>query len=875
MLLERAELLERLRLAADAASAGQGRLVLIGGEAGAGKTALVEAFRAASGTTRRVLRGVCDAYATPRPLGPLLDVAHELGGALMLALAEGPREAAFRALLEALDGHPQCTFLIFEDAHLADEATLDLVRFLARRLGARRALLVLTFRDEELGARHPLRVLIGDLATTPMLRLTVPPLTPAAVARLAEGSGLDPAALHRRTGGNPFFLGEILASGGPGIPASVRDAVLARVARLEPEARGALEVAAVAGERLAPDLLGGLASSSAIDACVSSGMLRGEPGELVFRHALVRDAVLDTIPGHRLRGLHAAVLGCLREQGSQADTLALLAHHAEGARDAAAVLEYAAAAARRASDLRAHREAAAQYARALRFAGGLPPDQAAPLHEARAHECFLTQQIDAAIAAREQAVRLWRSVGNLRREGENLGWLSRLYQYACRPEAERCSREAIELLTPLGPTRELAMAEAHLAELHFTRSELPEARMHAARAVRLGRRTRAVDVVVHARITVGTALARTGDLRGSRYLAKALRVARQIRLDEAVARVLTSSAIGAARHHEHGPAERFLGEALRFAEEHDCDLWRLFAMGWKAVLLCDQGRFTEAGELADGLLRRPELMAISRVMPLVVLGLVRARRGDPGVSKALDDALAQAAPMGEILRIGPVRAARAEAAWLAGNARTAREEAEEAGTLAARSRHSWLAGELAFWVWRAGGGPPPFEVPGPYALQIAGDWAGASAAWRALGCPYQAACALLDAPEEAPLRQAWTELDALGAQATATVASQRLRELGARNVPQGHRRSTLAHPALLTTREREVLELVGAGLRNVEIARRLYISAKTVDHHVSSLLSKLGARSRLEAVREAARLGGATAAPPDAPPPSGRVPTGR
>jgi DNA-binding CsgD family transcriptional regulator len=419
------------------------------------------------------------------------------------------------------------------------------------------------------------------------------------------------------------------------------------------------------------------------------------------------------------------------------------------------------------------------------------------------------------------------------------------------------------------------MAEAHLTELHFARSELLEARRHGARAVGLARRTRALDVVVHARTSVGTALARAGDPRASGYLEKALRLARQAGLDDAVARILTNCAGGAVRHHEHAPAERFLSEAVRVAEAHDLDVWRLYALGWKATLLCDQGRFHDAAQLADGLLRRPELMAISRVMPLVVLGLVRARSADPGVAQALDDALAQAAPMREILRVGPVRAARAEAAWLSGQERLARDEAEEASVVASRSRHPWLAGELAFWVWRAGGGPPDFSVPAPYALQISGDWASASDAWRALGCPYQAACALLDAAEEAPLRQAWTELDALGARATAAVVAQRLRELGARNVPQGHRRSTMAHPALLTTREREVLELVGAGLRNAEIARRLFISAKTVDHHVSNLLSKLGARSRLEAVREAARLTGATAAPEDAPPASGRPPTGR
>jgi DNA-binding CsgD family transcriptional regulator len=170
-------------------------------------------------------------------------------------------------------------------------------------------------------------------------------------------------------------------------------------------------------------------------------------------------------------------------------------------------------------------------------------------------------------------------------------------------------------------------------------------------------------------------------------------------------------------------------------------------------------------------------------------------------------------------------------------------------------RWGWLAGELAVWRRRVGlGGEVPAEVGEPYVLQLAGDWAGAAERWRRLGCPYEAALALADAEEEAPLRQALEELQRLGARPAADVVARRLRELGVRRLPRRPRRATAANPAGLTARQLEVLGLLAADLRNAEIAARLHIAEKTVDHHVSAILAKLGVRSRREAARVAAAI---------------------
>ena len=452
-LLERSTQLTALdELLSRTTRSGGGRLVLIGGEAGVGKTALLRAF--CDGRPGPIVWGACDALFTPRPLGPLFEVAETTGGPLekLVAAAGRPHEVA-SALLGEL-GSRRGTVLVLEDLHWADEATLDVLRLVARRVEAVPALVLASFRDDELDRAHPLRILLGELATSPAVeRLTLAPLSPAAVARLAQPYAIDADDLYRRTAGNPFFVTEVVAAGAHAIPPTVRDAVLARAARLDPAARRLLDAVAVARPQAELWLLEALSDDglARVEDCLASGMLTATLGGVAFRHELARIAVEESLTPDRALVLHRRAVEVLASPPSGSPDVARLAHHAEAAGDQEAVLRHAPAAAIRAASAGAHREAAAQYERALRFADALPPAERAALLESTAHEDYLTGRLDEAVATQERAVALRRAIGDRLREGDSLRALARLLGFAGRTaDAETACRDAIAVLEPAG-----------------------------------------------------------------------------------------------------------------------------------------------------------------------------------------------------------------------------------------------------------------------------------------------------------------------------------------------------------------------------------------------------------------------------------------
>ncbi len=313
------ELLERERCLADlmawlhAAAEGSGCIALVGGEAGIGKTALLQEFSIRQqGAT--VLWGACDALFTPLPLAPLHDIARQTKGALFAAVNSGAnRNAMFSDMLDELE-HGESTLVVFEDMHWADEATLDLIKYLGRRIHRMRVMIAVTYRDDEVGPRHPLRFVIGDLPRASTRRMTLRPLSESAVAQLAKSAGRSPKGLHHATGGNPLFISEVLATDGGAIPVTVRDAVLARTVRLSPAAREIAELVCVVPGQAEPWLLEQAVQpdEAGIEDCLSMGMVRDKEGALAFRHELVRRALLDSLSPPRLQNLHSKVLAVLR-----------------------------------------------------------------------------------------------------------------------------------------------------------------------------------------------------------------------------------------------------------------------------------------------------------------------------------------------------------------------------------------------------------------------------------------------------------------------------------------------------------------------------------------------------------------------------------
>jgi len=855
-LLEREAVLGELTAAWSEAASGHGRLILLSGEAGGGKTSVVHRFCAERGDEATVFIGACDPLGTPTPLGPLIDIAPAVGGELELLLHEADRrDLIFAFCLRLLSRPTRPAVMVIEDVHWADAATLDLICFLGRRLGAARSLVIATYRDDELPPDHPLRAVLGYLASSAAVRrLEVDPLSEAAVALLARGKHRAPGELHRRTGGNPFFVTEVLAMASPEVPPTVRDAILARVGRLSAPARAVLWAAAVVGSPTDERVLTQVSEAcrEAVEACIAQGLLRGDGRAIRFRHDLTLQTVYESIPPERRAELHRQVLAALRSRPLTSDQFGMLAHHAEEADDGAAVLEFAPAAGAEASRLSAHREAAAQYARAARFADTLSPPRRAELFERWSEEASSAGLIDDAVRAAAVALEVRRDLGDRMETGADLTKLASLLWNTDRcNEALTLAQAAVALLEELPPGRDLAAAYTTLALLHAQAARSSEAMTYAASGRSLADTLDAADLTVHALQAMAIAKLCGPIEDGWAEAEQALALARSSGQPTLAIGVYCALNWFGATHRRFDVCDRYYDEAVGYFGEHGLVAALHRVQDGRCIELTHRGRWAEAGDLAESVLAQPSISRVERIEPLYVLGRLRARRGDPEIWAPLDEALELSLPRNEIWCVGNTRAVRAEAAWLAGDSARLVTEAAAAYEMALTCQDPWILGELAFWLWRGGA---LIEMPAvlagtPYGLQISGDWRAAADKWEELGCPFETATALLDGDDEASLRCALHILEELGGSPAAAMVAQKLRRLGVRAVPHGPHSSTRSNPFGLTDRQLQILALVAEGLTDAEIAERLFLTSKTVAHHVSAVLAKVGVRSRHEAAR--------------------------
>ncbi|MUL76675.1 LuxR family transcriptional regulator [Mycolicibacterium sp. CBMA 226] len=866
--LERDEALAELRSCWRQANSGSGRVALVRGEAGVGKTTLIARFLAGIKGETRVLRGWCDALATPRPLGPLIDFlagdSSEHAARLLAAIELGDRNAIYSGLATLFGGPTSCVCVI-EDAHWSDGATLDVLRFLIHRIDVLPLLLVVSFRDDEVGPAHPLTVLLGDVASWRAIsRIELNPLSAAAVAELSSGSGINADQLYELTGGNPFFVTEVLAAGpdslhGGPLPHSVAEAVAGRLARLSAAAREAVQAAAVCGSRSSTALLVAVCRDAvvALPECLDSGVLVDAGGAVRFRHELARRATLAGIPGHRRQLLHSRVLSWLSKPPVDPNMLAAMVFHADQAGDVDAVVRHGPAAAARASALGAHREAAELYALVLRHAHALPSEQRIALLEQHSFSSYVSGLTDTSVEWLREAIALRHTLGDELGEGENQRWLSQmLYLLGRTSEAFQIGRTALSLLENGGPTTQLAWSLVNMAELCVFTYD-PACADYADRALAMGRRLDDSAIVMRSRCSAPLAAVACSDTGWDELdsIWREAMISRGLSAHAGVAGVMLCWF--AALHH-HPRADSYVAEAAAFCLAHDLGAFHGLVTGSAAVAALHHGDWAHALACADDVLTRRAMSPAHRTLPLIAAALVRARRGDPTGGPLLDEALAAVEP-NDLFRMGPVRAARAEASWLAGDDAAARAEAHS-GLMAVNARADpWLVGNLRRWARLAGDPATPLvtQPVTPFDREGLGDWRGAADEWSQRGSRYDAAIAQLDGDVEA-VQTALDVFRGLGARAAVRRAQDRLAKLRGRVPAMSHGASVNPHG--LTRRQYEVLALLAAGHSDSEIAAALHISPKTANTHVCAILTKLGVHNRRAAAR-AYKQGGVTNSP--------------
>lgn len=850
LLLERDAELARLLAAADGARGGQGAGVALTGESGAGKSTLVQSLTDRA-TGLRLMRGQCDPLSTPRPLGPFRDLA---SAGLLPSLRTGTDVVLPEVCEQVYDAvRDEPTVLVVEDLHWADAASVEVLRFVARRVEAMPLLLVVTYRDGEIGPRHPARALLGDFARLDGLaRVPLAPLSLAAVRQLLDGTPLDPGQVHRATGGNPFFVCEVAKDPGLPVPSSVRDAVLARTADVDPHDFEVLQLVASAPDRLDDRLLPVLGVDlPTLRRLDETGLLSRDPGGIVFRHELARQAVESTIPPGGGPRLHARLLHAL--SGLDSVDPAVLTHHAVSAHENARASLHARAAAEEAIRSGAHSEAAAFFEIALEYLDTTSARERAALLLSLSFEQYMTSRLTEAIANVTATFPLWEEVGD--REGLAAAHDAvAIYEYynARRSQAEQHADQATVIASAAGATLPFANARATRAFLAYLRSEDGLVREVLEDPKIVTERASAPALGVRTALLESLTLLVTGDHDARADALASVERARSAGFDELASTGYSQVSSLDVEQGRFRAAERVLEESLPFTHDRDIPICRHFQTATRSRLNLAQGHWSAALEDAGAVLEH-EGMPVATLWPHLVSILVPLRRGENAAVSRLDQAWSLAEQIDEPMRRLAVLAALAEWCWMTGveDSRVTRAATD----LPDGPTTGWGAGALLPWLRRLGLELPAVTVAEPFRLALDGRTADAASWWRRAGDPFLEAMSLADSAEEKGRVRAVTLLDRLGAVGTADRLRLDLRRDGVDGVPQRPRASTQANPAGLTNRQLDVARLVARGLSNAEIAARLYISPKTADHHVSAVLAKLDLPRRRAIVVQAEELG--------------------
>jgi len=852
MILERDSELEQLRqLLGDLDTSG-GRVVLVRGEAGIGKSALLSEFMTASQDRAHVLFGACDDLLTPQALGPFWDIARE-ESSLVQPLAEGDRLGVLHSCLDLLSRSLRPTIMVIEDTHWADEATLDAITYLGRRIGRSNGLLLLTYRDGEVDYDHPLRAVIGELPPRIVDRIQLGGLSLAAVASILGDSGLNPQEVAAATSGNPFLVTEMASSRGDTIPASVQESVMPRVAKLSSETHDLLKALSVIPERITLSELQQL-HGSAEDALAEAerrGLLHVGPDFVAFRHELIRRAIEASLTARESVAINRRVLEAL-PSGSDP---ARLVHHSRQAEDIDRLLEAAPEAGRAAAGVGAHREAVAHF-RLLRGMVDRLGDDQGPFLDDWAEVEFVLDNTGRAIELTQRAIAHYRGLGDF---GGESGALIKASHYCwIIGERERCEEFAEQALTALGASPSSwnlarALEINAFAEVHA--SNAPGASSFVDRAI-----AAADSDDEWMQIRILNLRGQIADLidypSGRANFEEAYRRAEGAGELYEESRALMNHSWGAIANCDLPIGADYAQRAIAAASRYQLVTMESYA---KALLLTVHflgGEFEKAETLARSLDLDVEAhrAAMYKAISIPVVGVLEARTGRH-VLPELTLVWEAFRGINEFMRAGPIAAAIAEIAWISGDSDSASvADIRRIMEMGVDRGLGWMSGSIAFWLWMLGElAEVPEGIAEPYRLVIEGQSDAAAEAWGEMGLPYERALALMHGDEKAQ-QEALEIFETLGVSAIAAKLRKSMRDQGL-TVPRGKSLKTRDHIAGLTARQAEVLDLLAEGLSNLEIADRLFVSPRTVENHVSAVLMKLDTANRDEAVETARGLG--------------------
>ena len=860
-LLEREKQLEILLTGFAKAVQGEGRSFFILGEAGAGKTSLIRHFSEQVKGQCSVYVSFCDSLYTPRPLGPVYDLAYKINRDLASSLGSfTSRTDLFAAVYDAFTSSSAPSIFIIEDVHWADEATLDFIKFFSRRINHSSSLLLMSCREFEAACNHPLRNVMGELPRDSFSRISLPAFSKATVEKLASERGYSGENLYEITGGNPFYVMEMLASYREEIPDNVKDAVLALFNPLVGKTRDIWEMLSIMPEGMETNILATFDTDweLVLDRCVTYGVLLIRNDKVLYKHELFRRTIESSISPLRRIQLNRKILESFLDRFIREGAIERIVHYATNAGDNSLVAKYAPLAAKQAALLAAHTQAAKLYKTAIDFNEDKSPETLISLYEAYSYECYLINHIQDAIIYTGKALRLHQAMGNPTRIGNTIRFLSRLWWFfGNRKESIKYAMEAISIFETESISPEKAMAYSNLSQLKMLSAEFEDTLFWGNQAIKMARELNNPDILSHALNNVGAAQMAKPDheQEGFKNLMESLDIALKHDAQEHAARAYTNIIANFTANREYEKANIYLAKGIQYCLDKDLHSWMRYKLGWKARLLLDTGRLQEAKAIAASLLEFPDLTSIVKINALYILGTIDTWEGIQTSIELLNEAKQLAFITEEAQRILPVTLALSQYEWLKNQFVMNEDEISTAVSMIRQTGLNDQTLQALYWLKKS---RPDHQAIQQLYQQFEQDRNHSKIAdsyfEKMFNCSFEKAVLLFEG-SDTEKKQSLAILEELQATAVIKKLKDDLRDSGQSKIPRGMRSSTRNNPALLTSRELDILQLLRTGAANKEIAAQLFISPKTVDHHISSILFKLDVPSRVKAVGEAEKRG--------------------